>query len=176
MNVCVDVDPSCSEWAREGQCEENKEFMNKHCAVSCHICKRRCFDKLSSCARWAKDTDECETNAGFMHSNCPVSCGTCDVKSEVQDSDPKRCPIWARGGCDANPVFMFDNCASSCGVGAVVCGDALSRDQCQAWKTAGACDDNEDFMLQNCPASCGFCSKLERFYTNFLVERDHDEL
>ena len=37
---CADENPACSGWAKAGQCESNKGFMQKSCALSCDSCSK----------------------------------------------------------------------------------------------------------------------------------------
>ena len=35
---CLDTNPKCVEWARLGECEHAREYMNLNCKMSCHLC------------------------------------------------------------------------------------------------------------------------------------------
>jgi len=35
---CQNNEPECEEWALDGECEKNAEFMNRECAKSCKAC------------------------------------------------------------------------------------------------------------------------------------------
>jgi ShK domain-like len=36
---CVDKKDQCPFWARKGECQTNRNFMNEHCRKSCDRCK-----------------------------------------------------------------------------------------------------------------------------------------
>jgi hypothetical protein len=35
---CIDTDKLCDVWSRSGECDENPDFMLKHCKRSCKVC------------------------------------------------------------------------------------------------------------------------------------------
>jgi hypothetical protein len=37
--VCMDHDESCTGWAKDAQCEDNKGFMYRVCPASCGVCR-----------------------------------------------------------------------------------------------------------------------------------------
>ena len=37
--VCMDHDESCTGWAKDGQCDNNKAFMFRVCPASCGVCQ-----------------------------------------------------------------------------------------------------------------------------------------
>eukprot|EP00962_Isochrysis_galbana_P008292 scaffold2267_cov112-Isochrysis_galbana.AAC.4 len=101
---CLDTDPSCAEWASEGECDANPEYMKTSCPVSCDACAsprsfvgrlfgsshrsehsplpatgmdRPCSDiPGEDCARRAK-AGACDTNKTAMLITCPRSCRVC---------------------------------------------------------------------------------------------------
>ncbi|RCN30618.1 shTK domain protein [Ancylostoma caninum] len=91
---CCDKDPSCAQWASNGECSRNPEWMLSNCQLSCHNCKTdsnkpatrtslcgtgkesNCCDKDRSCAQWAS-YGECDKNPKFMLSKCKLSCNAC---------------------------------------------------------------------------------------------------
>ena len=59
---CVDDDPNCEQWARSGECERNRAYMERSCRASCHVCAsnkpkpkpvEECEDRNANCATWA---------------------------------------------------------------------------------------------------------------------------
>lgn len=40
VSVCVDTNPSCSDWAKRGECQINPNYMLINCPVSCNTCDR----------------------------------------------------------------------------------------------------------------------------------------
>lgn len=117
----------CPIWKEEGECNNNKDYMRKHCPVTCGVKpspsdtkEEPCKDRHERCTVW-KDLGECETNKANMHKYCPVACGICSGDSDTdfggcQDTN-ERCSYWAKQGeCSANSRYMEKNCPKSCGV------------------------------------------------------------
>ena len=93
----------CDQWAADGECATNAEYMQAECKASCeansgaaegavleagHQAQARpeCRDMDEGCQDWAAQ-GECEANASFMAESCPVSCGGCQPcadKTEVK--------------------------------------------------------------------------------------------
>jgi hypothetical protein len=63
--AAVDEHEECPEWAFEGECGENTEFMWAECELSC--------ENHEQCDGWAED-DQCAENTEFMMENCPWYC------------------------------------------------------------------------------------------------------
>lgn len=125
--VC-DTHEMCPVWQEQGQCEEEKDYMKKHCPVSCNINSAKadpvplCKDFHSRCKVWA-DLGECTANRN-MKKYCAKSCDLCDVNSLdlALEDDPDcvdnhaNCGFWAeKGECESNPTYMLANCMKSCG-------------------------------------------------------------
>lgn len=97
--TCKDLYDDCTYWATtgelgvsfEGECANNKEWMEENCPVSCGICKVRetippatipCMDLYKNCAEWAtpgvySDAGECVENPKWMTKNCRKTCNKC---------------------------------------------------------------------------------------------------
>eukprot|EP00051_Salpingoeca_urceolata_P006350 m.84132 g.84132 ORF g.84132 m.84132 type:complete len:538 (+) comp14789_c1_seq1:181-1794(+) len=67
LPACSDQDGMCEEWASQGECAKNEDWMLRHCPKTC---------QPSSCDKWAAE-GECEANAVWMLKHCPVSCKAC---------------------------------------------------------------------------------------------------
>ena len=65
-HICADLDESCPQWAKEGECKSNADHMLKNCPTSCGICTPKCVDIHTDCNHWLKE-GECTTNPGFMY-------------------------------------------------------------------------------------------------------------
>ena len=116
--ICLeDKNKECAQWAANGECEKNVNFMTVRCALSCakkRSGERRSVplpDKLPLCTQWAAD-GECEKNPVFMKLECASSCTT--QGAPPQDKSDK-CKKWAElGECTRNADFMSVECATSC--------------------------------------------------------------
>merc|ERR1711871_1757386 len=74
---CVDQNSTaCKSWERSGECRSNPQFMLKHCAATCGLCRTLCMDQEDACGTWAQ-AGECDTNPEVMLLKCPASCGVC---------------------------------------------------------------------------------------------------
>lgn len=127
--VC-DTHEMCPVWQEQGQCEEEKDYMTRHCPVSCKIKHTKanpaviCTDAHPRCKVWA-DLGECTVNTRNMKKHCAKSCDLCDENSPALPEDEDNpncvdihtnCDFWAeRGECESNPTYMLANCMKSCG-------------------------------------------------------------
>jgi hypothetical protein len=50
-HMCRDDDEQCPTWADNGQCTTNVDYMYKHCAASCGVCKTFCYVSVLCAAR-----------------------------------------------------------------------------------------------------------------------------
>lgn len=49
---CVDLSDHCSTWAQRDQCDQNPNYMHKHCAKSCNMCKKLGRDSVLFSDAW----------------------------------------------------------------------------------------------------------------------------
>lgn len=63
--VAADQHDECPDWAYEGECGENSDFMWEECEFSC--------DNHEKCEAWAEEGD-CYENTDFMMENCAWYC------------------------------------------------------------------------------------------------------
>ncbi|CAL4080971.1 unnamed protein product, partial [Meganyctiphanes norvegica] len=92
--LCEDTNPSCSQWAANGECSKNPGFMLVNCRSSCYNCPSAqgnvlCEDTNPSCSQWAAN-GECLKNPGFMLVNCRSSCNHCPAGS-ASTCSPRLC-------------------------------------------------------------------------------------
>jgi len=73
--VCIDDRQRCDYWAKMGECEKNKKWMEYFCAASCKTCGE-CSDQNRKCFAWAL-RGECINNPSYMHRYCACSCLKC---------------------------------------------------------------------------------------------------
>lgn len=128
--IIIDKNPSCSTWAKNGECEKNPKYMLPNCMKSCQeqIKKKqnspkssedKLEDKNKNCQSWAS-SGECTKNPGYMLPNCAKSCHSIKSASSSPPSASlvdknKNCESWAKSGeCNKNPAYMLPNCAESC--------------------------------------------------------------
>jgi len=86
QEVCRDANGDCREWASQGECKRNPDFMSNACRKSCDVCsenatideKPPCRDLAAAhdCQYWST-MGQCEENKAFMVGNCARSCGVC---------------------------------------------------------------------------------------------------
>ena len=174
--TCVDDHGTCTEWALEGQCSKNPDFMRASCKRACGLCGA-CHDRSADCKRWAA-SGECTANGKFMREQCPFACDWCNADGSVQPlsascADAQSdCTLWAKlGECSSNPDFMREQCPRACGfcegaaaaaaeavptAGGGRCEDLVG--DCGAWVADKQCERNRRFMAQTCARSCGWCS------------------
>uniref|UniRef100_A0A0R3RSJ5 Tyrosinase_Cu-bd domain-containing protein n=1 Tax=Elaeophora elaphi TaxID=1147741 RepID=A0A0R3RSJ5_9BILA len=87
MNAaCLNDDPCCSLWARNGECPINVAYMRMYCRKSCHYCRSTdnrqngCFDRHISCS-YMRLKGECNRRRQWMAENCQASCGWCSISA-----------------------------------------------------------------------------------------------
>eukprot|EP00316_Scyphosphaera_apsteinii_P021423 CAMPEP_0119306604 /NCGR_PEP_ID=MMETSP1333-20130426/7318_1 /TAXON_ID=418940 /ORGANISM="Scyphosphaera apsteinii, Strain RCC1455" /LENGTH=164 /DNA_ID=CAMNT_0007309941 /DNA_START=33 /DNA_END=527 /DNA_ORIENTATION=- len=76
-----DATPECYEWAANGECRANADYMHSNCRYSCwewyeHRRAKyphEAIDKHFNCFSWAR-AGECEKNSVYMRNYCPESC------------------------------------------------------------------------------------------------------
>ena len=76
VRMCNDKSTDCPNWARDGECAENADFMAQNCPLSCGICSFNCTDTSESCRAWAAE-GQCSENPLAMYKDCPIACGVC---------------------------------------------------------------------------------------------------
>ena len=79
-NKCADHDVYCNEWKKNGECDNNPEYMNVYCAKSCGVCggNKSCKNDNDFCDAWA-DKGHCKSKKyiGYMKLRCRKSCKLC---------------------------------------------------------------------------------------------------
>ncbi|CAG9538264.1 unnamed protein product [Cercopithifilaria johnstoni] len=82
--ACLNDDPCCSLWAKNGECFNNIAYMRIHCRKSCGYCKSidnkqsGCIDRHISCSNMRLQ-GECIQRRQWMAENCQASCGWCNI-------------------------------------------------------------------------------------------------
>ncbi|VIO92324.1 ShTK domain containing protein [Brugia malayi] len=86
QTACLNDDPCCNLWAKNGECPNNVEYMRMHCRRSCNYCQstdnRRngCFDRHISCF-YMRLQGECKQRTKWMAENCQASCDWCNISA-----------------------------------------------------------------------------------------------
>ncbi|KAK0066538.1 zinc metalloproteinase nas-13 [Biomphalaria pfeifferi] len=159
-------DKDCKLWAANGDCERNKQWMEKHCNKSC------------GCGGTGKP-EKCEPNEqcnepGYLDKSCQCICpkgvdctkveqvvgGGKGTGSECKNMySDKDCKLWAANGdCERNKQWMEKHCNKSCGCGGTgkpECSDAYSDKECSEWAAGGKC--SSEWMGKFCKKTCGIC-------------------
>lgn len=113
VRAAEDVNPSCVDWASQGECERNAAYMNQECEASC---KARL---TANCLHWAEQ-GECEENPAFMKEQCMQTCLELPQVAEV-DEEPEDPALNHPGG----PRCYYDALAHGCPSSISIDGRAL---------------------------------------------------
>lgn len=79
---CQDKHKDCRQFALQGECKINPNWMHPNCPKSCGLClaaeddDEACSDMHTDCPEWAKQL-ECFVNPAYMSRACPKSCWLC---------------------------------------------------------------------------------------------------
>lgn len=112
---CLDTDERCPEWARQGECRNNAQFMLVQCRKSCSSCIELHAGGISQIAPH-EDTRPAvlrrlyETQQ-YLHENAERNVQTlqrCLNKHELCTH------WWSIGECLSNPGFMSQECSPAC--------------------------------------------------------------
>ncbi|CAE1305213.1 unnamed protein product [Acanthosepion pharaonis] len=178
----------CYDWAQNGDCITNTNWMNRHCRKSCQMCTgtppgtscENVYTNSEKCDQWARE-GECRINADWMLPNCPKSCRTCNGNSTVTKPTlpkcidtyeiPENCKVWAQTNqCDKNPEFMLIYCRKSCNKCETgTCVNLYEDASCKRWAEDGNCDRNKEYMRENCRKACKLCTQEEIDRTDYPV-------
>ncbi|XP_061180039.1 uncharacterized protein LOC133188574 [Saccostrea echinata] len=156
MSDCVDhfKNDKCQEWAKNGDCITNANWMGRFCKKSCGKCSsgpkktpsKNCvnIEGDKGCNKWAMK-GECITKKTWMQKNCRKACQLCEAADEtdddVDDNDTENRP---RNRDDDDDVVIG-------------CRDKHNSQECAGWAKRDECRRNPKWMIPNCRASCGRC-------------------
>jgi len=97
--ACRDTNPSCGDWSRAGECDNNHAFMSVSCRKACALCVENataveavaCSDASPAhdCQYWST-MGQCDENAAFMHKNCAKACGLCKEPAAEDEADADK--------------------------------------------------------------------------------------
>jgi len=164
---CTDSNSNCANWASQGECDKNPDYMLDNCCQSCKTGTATtttappttttptptggCSDANDNCKYWAEN-GECKKNPGYMLTNCCKSCKGGTTANCVDKDD--NCPNWKDQYC-TNPTYsdwMSKNCAKSCGT----CGTTAVKDPCSPnpCQNGGTC--NKSGSSYTCTCAQGY--------------------
>lgn len=113
-----DVEKNCAEWAANGQCMENAEWMQENCAASCvaYLRDGPVVDEEATCTPESIADGSCGA-ATEEAATIPAMEEHPGVKNKELriDSNPQQCMAWATSGeCVQNAMYMLTHCPTSC--------------------------------------------------------------
>ena len=88
IDPCQDINPSCSKWATEGECQNNPNYMLRDCPRSCKSCQ-----PLVLPSDYYDGNEDEEKNI---------------VDTTVCKDEEEKCSEWAKSGeCAINPLCKY---------------------------------------------------------------------
>ena len=184
VEVC-DTHTRCYRWRMDGECQDNYEYMRKHCPISCPD-PNGCVNCNKKCEKWAAD-GECDNNAAYMNLYCPVACGFCDAPmgrrrlqpgllSSISEADIERLQTLSEtfgvrqdvegmekdktlATIEASAKYMEHGLKD---VPQDIRERCLNRHAlCSFWAVVGECEENEAYMTTNCAPACQTCQLID---------------
>ncbi|XP_022341790.2 uncharacterized protein LOC111135757 [Crassostrea virginica] len=164
MGDCDDhfKNEKCSQWAKNGDCITNKDWMARFCKKSCGKCNTAKKTSSGDCSNIEDDNDcnkwamkgECMTKKKWMHKNCRKSCQLCEASDDpdVDSNDTENKPR-NRDDDDSDDYDDDDDNVVTTG-----CRDKHNTRECEGWAKRDECQRNPKWMIPNCRASCGRCN------------------
>jgi hypothetical protein len=112
---CVDTDDRCDDWAKQGECKNNPQYMLVQCRKSCASCIPLHGGSVSQIAPHYDTRPEVlrrlyETQE-YLHENAKRNVNSlkhCINKHELCTH------WWSIGECETNPGFMSQECSPVC--------------------------------------------------------------
>ncbi|CAG5130359.1 unnamed protein product, partial [Candidula unifasciata] len=149
--VCENTDPSCENWARNGECERNPSWMISNCRQACNKCDdgtcKNFYDDIQ-CQIWAQKL-ECMVNSDWMSKHCAKACGRGLCEGMQPDLETVT-PSVGRKQTVA-PTTRTGHSAT--------CRNMHSSDtECDIWASNDHCNINPSWMQKNCAKSCRKCT------------------
>jgi len=156
--------------ATAGLCEEQKQFTQEHCALSCKWCESIkppapaavCEDDpdyADDCPAYAAVEGYCTEHEEFMKKNCPKSCGLCQ-KATVTPAVSNATFTPAVSNATVQPAAVSTESVKPPAPAAVTeCEDDPEHEiTCKdIAATAGLCEEQKQFTQEHCALSCEWC-------------------
>jgi len=110
--ACVDTYEKCTEWAEQGMCYDQDDFMLEYCMCSCKACPKFVQHKWDEEPQMAHGPLQAE----ILHLiQKTVSYMPPFFKAKECRNKHRSCSHWSLlGECENNPVYMLRHCAPSC--------------------------------------------------------------
>ncbi|CAJ0949698.1 unnamed protein product, partial [Mesorhabditis belari] len=179
---CFNFNECCQEWALQGQCSSNRNYMDEQCGASCNACIPStpivddCSDRHEKCGFWAR-ARECYSNPYWMAENCRQSCGHCEkTRAQVCSRKSQQIASSSSDWVTSTQKPRDHECYNA------DCSDKYSC--CSHWVKKGECQTNFKFMMCNCRSACGMCGSMTDWKDNAVgvepenqaeVEQDRDK-
>jgi len=166
---CKNLNELCTYWASQGECTNNKKYMDKECSLACKTCLNleipsewHCKDHHEFCAGWAKE-NKCATDAEYMQFYCAQSCKSCISQFDIgadqalvkgKEEEIKKL-VKVTGDYYRDDVLTKSEYV-------MVRRECKNRHQmCAAWAVIGECEKNPYFMKKHCAIACQSCLHLD---------------
>ena len=149
---CHDLSLHCHQWASEGECVENRDFMLKECPVSCGVCTVPCEDRTPQCDRWAEE-GRCTRDPDFVLRVCPAACGVCALTCHDRRLD---CAWWPGGPAMRTPTTCASAALARCAIKTAVHG--RQRHAVPHLGRVGV--SQQPRAARECMRTCGACTRL----------------
>lgn len=148
---CVDLHSLCHEWAHEGECLLNPEYMKAACKYSCLLC-------LKEESRKEDGLDKQQINQIKIFEKLDLGVSQslpADNKEEKLKTQEYivQMDMYSKG-------ILPDLIAAN---GPIECFNANKL--CSYWATTGRCDKDSVFMLDQCSLACMTCDLVSKFKT-----------
>jgi len=148
---CMDLNPRCPTWARDGECAFSPDYMKDNCPLSCDWC-----NPALSAAKYG--VDQQTDFAGYSIAEEPK--GPSPHSTEPKGNPPKKkrsssyVDRRVRQVVGAMEVYLESDLVS----GAVAPQTCSNRHpHCALWTALGYCDFKRISMQEICPAVCHAC-------------------
>lgn len=155
---CMDLNPSCPDWARDGECSFSPEYMYSNCPQSCDHCN----SALTSLHRGVEQHKRYPewSSAGQIGALASYT----NRGELLEPTKRKRSAPYLGTRVQEVTVAMEAYLDSATIKGAVIPQTCSNRhSHCALWAARGLCDVKRPTMQKVCPAMCHVCERLPLF-------------
>jgi hypothetical protein len=112
---CADADERCPDWANQGECTKNPQYMLVHCRKSCTSCISLHGSDVAQIAPNERTRPQVlkrlyETQE-YLHNEAERNV---DTLRTCFNKHSECTHWWADGECSTNPAFMETECGPAC--------------------------------------------------------------